>query len=169
MAKEYKDLIKLKEDMQAQMERDVNKMAKACDYSVMYGIPAGKTNDDGISISSYAKTVDYGSFSKNIPARPWLSTTKFRYADKIYRDLKNAFDKIKNESSKEEKPQKLRQIIEKYVCFPLINYMKDNILDGDWLPNSEKTIKEKGSDRPLIDKAQMLANVNSFTRKKDKK
>lgn len=44
--------------------------------------------------------------------------------------------------------------------------IKDSILNGPWEPNSEETIKLKGSSKPLIDTKHMTNSVTYVIRKK---
>lgn len=45
------------------------------------------------------------------------------------------------------------------------NDLQRTILHGNWKPNSPKTIKEKGSSRPLVDTAQMLNSIRGVVEK----
>ena len=150
--------------MKSKMQQDLDRLNSITQYSVKYGIPRGKETEDGESIAMIGKWNDYGT--EKTPARPWLSTINFRYKNKIYSDIKKALNTIKSRDNLRE--GEVQAVLEKYISLSLINYMKDNILNGQWTANSPTTIKTKKSSKPLIDEGNMLASVNSFAKKRIK-
>ena len=141
------------------IEGDLKGFKEVSKYKVEYGIPEGSVAD-GENISDYAKLVDFGSPALRIPSRPWLSSLKEKYFNEIKNDVDNALKEIKNNPQKE-----VKDALERNISFKLINYMRDNILNGGWIKNSQKTIKLKGSSTPLINEGNMLRSVNSFATK----
>lgn len=125
---------------------------------VLYGLPKAQAN--GQNVADYGRIVHDGSFSKNIPPRPFLRTIESRYGDKVASDIKNALEEIQENFEKNSiDKQKIKDIIERRIALPLQNYVKANILDGGWVANSQYTINKKGSDKPLIDTGEMLSKI----------
>ena len=158
----YNNFALLGRDMKSKMQQDLDRLNSITQYSVKYGIPRGKETEDGQSIAMIGRRNNYGTVK--IPARPWLSTVNFRYKNKIYNDIKKALNTIKSRDNLRE--GEVRRVLEKYISLSLINYMRDNILNGDWKANRPTTIKIKKSSKPLIDEGNMLASVNSFAEKR---
>lgn len=44
--------------------------------------------------------------------------------------------------------------------------IQEKITDGDFAPNAESTIRQKGSSKPLIDSGRMRQSVNYVIQKK---
>jgi hypothetical protein len=111
-----------------------------------------------------AKTNNYGSLCKKIPARPFLSTVQSNYGASISRDVKRTLEKVKSKAltHKNSNKQSLKNIVEVNLALPMENYTKDNLLTGDWQANAPATIKRKGSDRPLVDTSQMLQSIKGI-------
>ena len=124
------------------------------------GIPKEETGTDSDGNTTYLADIafenNYGSKSKNIPARRFGTTTVPRYEEKINKVVKlwlgdavegrlevaDAFDRI---------------------GFTTAGYMKKNLTQGEWKGNAEYTIKKKGSDQPLIDTGQLRQSITWLT------
>ena len=50
--------------------------------------------------------------------------------------------------------------------FQIVNDFKNQITSGSFVPNSEYTIKKKGSSRPLIDTAKMRNSITFILERK---
>ena len=105
MVKTYTNFKSLTNDMSKSIQKSMNNLNAITKYDILYGIPAGK-KVDGENIADYAKVVNFGSLSKQIPARPWLSSLRFRFSQKIYKDIDTAILKIKNKSTSKIKIRK---------------------------------------------------------------
>ena len=57
------------------------------------------------------------------------------------------------------------EVVDAYdrIGFTVAGYMKKNLTHGEWQGNSEKTIKLKGSDQPLIDQGNMRQAITWIT------
>ena len=124
------------------------------------GVPKEEstTDEEGetVYLADIAFVNNYGSKTKNIPARPFGTTTVPRYRGKINKVVKlwlgdavegrmqvvNAFDRI---------------------GFTTAGYMKKNLTHGEWKGNAEATIKKKGTDQPLIDNGDLRQSITWIT------
>lgn len=163
--KNYKsnDFSKLTEIMTNTIQKDIESLEKVSDFVIVYGVPSGE-NAEGSSIEEYARVNNYGSITKNIPARPFLSTVLTNYSDSIRKDIRTALGLVKDEVIKEKNlsNDKVRIIFEKYIALALENYTKDNIKNGSWKANSIATITTKGSSKPLIDTGQLIQSIKGI-------
>lgn len=157
------DFGKLTDKMLEVIQNDLKRLDQVGDFIIVYGVPSG-LNSDGQSIEEYARVNNYGSVTKNIPARPFLSTVLTNYGSEIRKDIRRALGLIKNEAIGEESLNKeeVRQIFEKHIAIALENYTKDNIKNGKWQPNTQATIAKKGSTKPLIDKGQLIQSIKGI-------
>lgn len=99
---------------------------------------------------------NFGSKTRNIPARPFGTTTIPRYKEKINKFLKENL-KLSLEG---------RQTVERTfdrTGAVAAGFMRKNLTDGGWQANSEKTIKIKGSSTPLIDFGNMRNAITWVT------
>lgn len=164
----FKDLMKA---MSNAIKADASKLMAVSGFVVDFGVPEKKAEgakEGDIFISDYARDVHFGVMEKRIPARPFLSTVQTRYQNRIRADVKKALEENKEEMLGEEVDAELiaKKNMEKNVALKLIDYTRDNILNGAWQPNRPSTILLKGSSRPLIDDGQMKDSITSVVRKK---
>lgn len=154
-------------------------------YEILIGFPKdkqvvyppddrkGHSDKGGQTVASVASGNEFGIPSKKVPSRPFLSTTLARNREKIKDLIKRAFT-----SSQINNPIRF-DIIGRAI----VDMVKDNIVNGNWQENSEKTKLNKlkwatrkmvGSKdlkkqkivaaelaqiRPLIDRGIMRKNV----------
>lgn len=149
--------------LEKQISKDLEKLNMIGDFTVMYGVPKG-TTDDGQDLETIAKTNNYGSMSKGIPARPFLSTVKSNYSASILKDVGRVLEKAKSQAivQNEVSKQDVMKLLEVNLALPMENYTKDNLLTGDWVANAPQTIKRKGSDKPLVDTSQLLQSIKGI-------
>ena len=156
--KTYSDPKKLEEDFQKAIQKPLMIAEILGGLEILYGLPKAQAN--GKNVAEYGRLVHDGSFTQNIPSRPYLRTVKDVYGSKINSDIKKALEEIKEEFTKNDiNKAKIKQIIEKFVALPLQNYTKSNVVNGDWTPNSATTIKKKGSSKPLIDTGELVNRI----------
>jgi hypothetical protein len=118
--------------------------------------------DNMSEVARIAAWNEFGVPAKNIPSRPYF---------------RNAIDGSREEL-KEFKKDIFEQVtqgkINPHQAFELIglwmqNKIRESILKGSWKPNAERTKREKGSSKPLIDSGQMINSltfVNSLSKEK---
>lgn len=129
---------------------------------VLVGIPstaAGRTGP--VNNASLGYIAEYGSPAQNVPARPWLGPEMERQSRKAVDLLKRAAQfagsgKL-NDATKQLEALGLQTA----------TAVKNNIVSGGdpkFAPNSPVTVARKGSDKPLIDTAQMLTAITYVVR-----
>lgn len=113
------------------------------------GVQAGEKND-GKSIAEYAAYNEFGT--KDIPSRPFMRTA----FDKNRVELYNFSDAQYNNV--------LARRLSTINALGLVgeffqNKIQQSIEQGNWEPNDPKTVKQKGSSKPLIDTGTMKNSI----------
>jgi len=139
----------------SQAKKLTNKLKKKLELLAQSSIEIGiakeeSTEKEGktIYLADIANVLNFGSYSKAIPARPFGTTTITRYKEQIKKIIQRETNSIL------EKDREVKKGFDSIgvVCS---GYMKKNLTDGEWKPNSQSTINKKGSDQPLIDTGLM--------------
>lgn len=114
---------------------------------------------DGVSVKDYAIYNEYGTL--RIPSRPFFRTAV---------DTQQARNDIKNYMK-----MQLQEIISRTktgeqalnsIGLYIVGKIKNNIVNGNFTPNSPKTIKIKGKDTVLRDTGTLLRNISFEIRRK---
>lgn len=132
--------------------------------SVTTGVQNGSRSADGVDVATYATINEMGTTirrtGKNgpvrptvIPSRPFMRLYFDKNLEKIGRFSENAIMQVMLGRA---------NIRQSYTAIGL--YVQDGIREqikrsGDYAPNAPMTIRLKGSDKPLIDHAILLANI----------
>ena len=111
-------------------------------------------------ISTYAAKVNFGSYSENIPPRPFLHTT-FE-GERMKRINKKAGYYLAQCAKLNTSAAMWLEKVGLYAA----REVKKNIKEGDWEENSDITKAIKGSDKPLKDTGTMARAVTSWVKKK---
>ena len=112
-------------------------------WSVESGFIPGKTPDDIINI---ALMNNYGT--RNIPRRPFMDN-----AQKKIQEVWPKYQKLMMTSKMS--PKKIMQMFGEEVT----GIIQDEIMNGNFVPNAESTVRRKGKNKPLIDTGRMLRSV----------
>lgn len=139
--------------------------------SVVSGVQQGTKTGEGLDVAEYALTNEMGAIIRRhgktgpqrptvIPSRPFMRLYFDTNLDKIHRFSENAITKAM-----------LGKVTSRMAFTAIGLYTQTGIKrqirkSEDFTPNSEATIKAKGSDRPLIDHAILLNNI-SFELRRD--
>jgi len=119
---------------------------------VNVGIPLSAGNEDGtgIPLALVAAVNELGS--GRVPERSFLRSA--------IRENKAVYSKInKVNLAKMVKGQMTCDQALSILGNVAVGHVKQKIRTGPFTPNADSTIKAKGSDRPLIDDAQMIQNI----------
>lgn len=146
-------------DNQMQLERELKKLKK---LSVLVGIPQEKASRPGepINNAELAYIHTNGSPIQGIPARPFIEPAIEEYRENIGKQLGRAI--VKTLEGKDGKPYLERAgIVGENAARGWFTNPKNN-----WEPNSPLTIAKKGSDKPLIDTAEMRKSITHIVREK---
>lgn len=117
-----------------------------------------KGNKKKASICDYALYNEIGVPSKNIPSRPFLRKSVDENGDKIDECL----DKISGAVLRGLSARRALDMIGNFQ----VGLIQKKIIDGEYEPNKEATIKRKKSSRPLIDTGRMRQSVKYVIKKK---
>lgn len=122
---------------------------------VFVGIPeeANKSLEDqpSFNMATLAAVLEFGN--DHIPERPFLRQTLNDNREKYVSMFVNLF-------KKGVEPEKI------YEQLALIAQadVQENIVRGNWVPNNPKTIKRKGSSKPLIDTGKLRQSIKGVVK-----
>ena len=128
---------------------------------VYIGVPASKNgmHDGGINMATLLAIHVLGAPSRGIPQRdplrPPLIANAQRYSDLLALGLKNALSDGTDPKLVYEK-----------IGIVATNDVYDYFVTGNFKPLSEKTIKAKGSSKPLIDTEELRGSITYEVRQK---
>lgn len=123
---------------------------------VRIGIQQGETSDEGVDLVDIAMFNELGTV--HIPSRPFLRDSVDANADQINTFLKSMKQELLKGGSAED-------VLKKIGVFQK-GLVQEEIVKGNFAPNSEATIRKKGSDTPLIDTGRMRQSVNYVIQEK---
>lgn len=125
------------------------------DSVLAIGYPASETGGlrypDGTSVILVAAVNNFGSASRGIPARPFM-TEGADPAIKATAPIAEALIPALNAGK-----ATVEDILKEMGPFAEAAF-KEKITEGPWEPNAQSTIDAKGSDRPLIGEQGLLRN-----------
>ena len=128
---------------------------------VYIGVPASKNgmHEGGINMATLLALHALGAPSRGIPQRdplrPPLIANAQRYSDLLAIGLKNAL-------SDGTDPK----LVYERIGIVATNDVKDYFITGNFKALSEKTIKAKGSSKPLIDTEELIGAISYEVRNK---
>lgn len=123
---------------------------------VRIGIQQGEASEDGVDLVDIAMFNELGTV--HIPSRPFLRDSVDAHAAEINAFLQSMRSQLLKGGSAEE-------VLKKIGVFQK-GLVQNEIANGHFLPNSEATIKRKGSDKPLIDTGRMRQSINYVIQEK---
>jgi hypothetical protein len=126
------------------------------DKEVRIGIQQGETSDDGVDLVDIAMFNELGTV--HIPSRPFLRDSVDANADQINNFLQSMKKELLRGGSAED-------VLKKIGVFQK-GLIQKQIVSGNFAPNSEATIKKKGSDTPLVDTGRMRQSINYVIQQK---
>ena len=138
------------------MRNVFERLREVAGLQVVVGVPEGlkKVDDKGreLSLGEIAAVNCFGSSDGHIPSRPFLRQGVRKAEGKITRIYGTCLRGI------------VKGTIGVHYTLELIgteaaNVVKQEILDGGFVPNAPSTIDAKGSSRPLTDSGQLRQSV----------
>jgi hypothetical protein len=129
---------------------------------ILIGVPASTTSRKNGKINNAELTYIHtnGSPLHNIPARPIIEPAIEKNSDKLAGQLSKAAEIALDGKSPEAELIKVgimgQNIVRDYFTDP----------NNGWAPNAPSTIARKGSDKPLIDKAELRKSMTYVIREK---
>lgn len=122
---------------------------------VAVGFQRGKAyEEDGTDVCDVALWNELGT--EHSPSRPFLRKSVDENQEKI-----SEFTSQKAAELIAGKP--VAQVLNEIGVFQK-GLIQEKITNGEFVPNTESTIKKKGSDKPLIDTGRMRQSVNYVIR-----
>lgn len=119
-----------------------------------------KVVDIGLQSGTNSDVLDYAFWNefgtKHIPERPFMRSTLTRYENELLDKSKEILRNIANGANAITQLNILGLFAE--------TKHKQNLMSGNFDPNSPNTIRIKGSSKPLIDTAQMLGLLRFLVR-----
>ena len=128
---------------------------------VYIGVPTSKNgmHEGGINIATLLALHVLGAPSRGIPQRdplrPPLIANAQRYSDLLALGLKNA---LANSTDP--------KLVYEKIGIVATNDVKDYFITGNFKALSEKTIKAKGSSKPLVDTGELRNSISYEVRNK---
>lgn len=123
---------------------------------VRIGLQQGKTEKNGVDLVDVAMFNEFGTVHS--PSRPFLRDSVDAHAAEINTFLQSMVNIIAKGGSAES-------VLKKIGVFQK-GLVQKEIANGTFVPNSEATIKKKGSDKPLIDTGRMRQSINYVIQEK---
>lgn len=123
---------------------------------VRIGIQQGETSKDGVDLVDIAMFNELGTV--HIPSRPFLRDSVDANGDQINHFLQSMKKELLRGGSAED-------VLKKIGVFQK-GLVQEQIVKGDFAPNSEETVQRKGSDTPLVDTGRMRQSVNYVIQQK---
>lgn len=123
---------------------------------VRIGIQQGEASEDGVDLVDIAMFNELGTV--HIPSRPFLRDSVDANADQINSFLQSMKKELLRGGSAED-------VLKKIGVFQK-GLIQEQIVKGNFAPNSEATIRRKGSDTPLVDTGRMRQSINYVIQQK---
>ena len=146
--------------------KELEKIEKELDYlkkhTVWVGFVGSEADKkvDGVAIYMYANYNEYGSSSRGIPSRPFFRTALNNNRKYIKEQLKELLGKVATGKMTGENALKS-------IGLEVQGLIQDSIKNGNWEPNSARTIRKKEhKGQPLIETGSMLRAVSFEIRRK---
>lgn len=136
--------------------RELKKLKK---MEVVVGFQAGEaTEENGADLVDIAAYNELGT--SGTPARPFMKQSFENHEDVLKKACERVNNTVKSGGSAEQALNALG--------VELKGLVQSEIVDGEFAPNAEATIKRKKSDKPLIDTGTMRQSVNYAVRQRTK-
>lgn len=136
---------------------DLIKRLEAFSTKAVYvGIPKEKnpTTEEGFRMSDLAAVHEFGSPDRNIPERSFLRASVSNNQGRYFKFLSDRL--IKGGGEPEKILNELSVVAQDDV--------REYIVNGKFAPLSEKTVKRKGSSKPLIDTGRLRQSIVGVVR-----
>ena len=132
-------------------------LKELADKEVRIGFQHGKaTEENGTDVCDVAAWNELGTV--NMPSRPFLRKSVDENEGKINSFLQSKKKDLVRGVSAE-------QILKEIGIFQK-DLIQEKITEGNFAPNAESTVRQKGSSKPLIDSGRMRQSVNYVIQKK---
>lgn len=139
------------------IKKEVQKM-KTAHVNIGVLSKAPSYPDGGPNLADVATWMEFGVPSKSIPARPFMAQTFDTNVGGILSYLKRQKDAIMAGQATVDSALNM-------LGLWYVGKTKETIVGGDFAPNAPRTIKQKGSSRPLVDTRHLSNSINYEVKK----
>ncbi len=144
------------DNMTPEGKRYFQQLKKLSELEVRVGFQGDEKYDDGTSLAEVAAYNELGTSTS--PARPFMKQSFENHQAELQAACDRVNATISSGRSAEQALQALGVAVKGLV--------QEEIVDGDFEPNAESTIKKKGSEQPLIDTGHMRQSVNFVVKRR---
>lgn len=142
-------------DLTPEGRRFLNELKKLGELEVQVGFQGDQTYEDGTSLAEVAAYNELGT--SDTPARPFMRQSFENHEKELQAACDRVCQAIASGKTAEEALDELGVFLKGLVQMEIVN--------GEFAPNAASTIRQKGSDQPLIDTAHMRQSVNYVIKK----
>lgn len=128
-------------------------------YKVEVGVINGGDfidNKGNITVAGYGLVNEFGSATRGIPERSFIRVPLNLHLNEHIRDYKEKYINFLFKSQKIDKAYNYLGLNAKKIILEAFSTSND----GLWKPNSKRTIKQKGSSKPLIDSGRLRKSIS---------
>jgi phage gpG-like protein len=123
---------------------------------VKIGVLNNEKREDGFGAAELASVHEYGSVSRNIPRRSFLSKTMSNKQEEFEAEIKKNMKRLREIIKTNGPEDLLNKIGAKWVGYVLETFEAEG---PGWTPLKPATIKRKGSSKILQDTATMKKSI----------
>lgn len=143
-------------DMTPEGARYFRELERLAELEIQVGFQSDQTYEDGTSLAEVAAYNEFGS--SDTPARPFMRQSFENHEDELQAACDMANQLLASGESAEQVLNRIGVIAKGLV--------QEEIVEGDFAPNAESTIRKKGSEQPLIDSGHMRQSVNYVVKRR---
>lgn len=148
--------VKVRDRVTADGEKFKKTIEELKRLEVRVGIQQGAGSEDGVDLVDIAMFNELGTV--HIPSRPFLRDSVDAHSSEINSFLQSTKSSLLKGGSAEAALKRIG-VFQKGL-------IQKEISNGNFVPNSEATIRRKKSDKPLIDTGRMRQSVNYVIKEK---
>lgn len=137
------------------------RLKEIAESQVLIGVPEDKeAEEEGVFLADIAFINNFGSKTRNIPARPFGTTAVPRYKKEINKFVRQQLAlATEGKQGVQRSYDRIGQVA--------AGYMRKNLTDGGWEENKESTIRAKGSSQPLINQGTLRQGITWIVKKEE--
>jgi hypothetical protein len=135
----------------------IQEMKRAATLVVDVGVQAGSTAADGGDLVTVAAIHEFGT--DNTPSRPFTRESFDQNVNELDKFMQGIGERII--TNRISTNQGLNLVGQK-----MTGIIQKKIVDGPWTPNAPSTIRQKGSDKPLIDTGRLRQSIRHVVKPK---
>lgn len=143
-------------DLTPEGRKYFRELQKMTEMEVRVGFQGDEKYEDGTSIAEVAAHNELGS--SDTPERPFMRQSFENHESELQVACDAANRLVSSGGSADQALQQIGVVAKGLV--------QEEIVNGDFAPNAESTIRKKGSEQPLIDTGTMRQSVNFVVKRR---